>query len=56
MSWSVGDMVAAPYQEDGDWYRARVMEVLDDGGKVDVYFVDYGDSLFIKSEDLLPLE
>ena len=51
----MGDLVAAPFDEDKNYYRAKVMEVLDDG-RVDVYFLDYGDSLFIASPSLFPLQ
>ncbi|CAH1789464.1 unnamed protein product [Owenia fusiformis] len=41
----VGDMVAAMFeadQSDKSWYRARITDV--DRGKVELYYVDYGDS------------
>uniref|UniRef100_UPI00398E7DEF tudor and KH domain-containing protein isoform X2 n=1 Tax=Pristiophorus japonicus TaxID=55135 RepID=UPI00398E7DEF len=39
----VGDIVAAPFQEDGFWYRARVLGFLE-SGRADLYYVDYGDN------------
>ncbi|XP_075949187.1 tudor and KH domain-containing protein isoform X1 [Anarhichas minor] len=39
----VGDIVAAPYHEDGTWNRARVLGVLG-SGLVDLYYVDFGDN------------
>ncbi|ESO89711.1 hypothetical protein LOTGIDRAFT_124728 [Lottia gigantea] len=39
---SIGDMVAAPFEHDNAWYRAKVIGIHDD--KVDLYFVDFGDS------------
>uniref|UniRef100_A0A8C3CPR9 Tudor and KH domain containing n=1 Tax=Cairina moschata TaxID=8855 RepID=A0A8C3CPR9_CAIMO len=38
-----GDIVAAPYGADGDWYRARVLGALPGGGW-DLYYVDFGDN------------
>ncbi|XP_054829035.1 tudor and KH domain-containing protein isoform X2 [Eublepharis macularius] len=39
----VDDIVAAPYQYDGTWYRARVLGTLENGN-LDLYYVDYGDN------------
>ncbi|XP_051901909.1 tudor and KH domain-containing protein isoform X2 [Pristis pectinata] len=39
----VGDIVAAPFQSDGFWYRARVLGYLENGN-ADLYYVDYGDN------------
>ncbi|XP_028910664.1 tudor and KH domain-containing protein isoform X1 [Ornithorhynchus anatinus] len=50
----VGDIVAAPLPEDGPWYRARVLGPLD-SGKMDLYFVDFGDNGESPVEDLRPL-
>lgn len=44
----VGDIVAAPFSDDNAWYRAQIVGVL--GDDVDLYFVDYGDSLVISKE------
>ncbi|KAI6061068.1 Tudor and KH domain-containing protein isoform X1 [Aix galericulata] len=38
-----GDIVAAPYGAEGDWYRARVLGALPGGGW-DLYYVDFGDN------------
>ncbi|XP_058684786.1 tudor and KH domain-containing protein-like isoform X2 [Poecile atricapillus] len=38
-----GAIVAAPYLEDGEWYRARVLGTLDNG-HLDLYYVDFGDN------------
>jgi transcription antitermination factor NusA-like protein len=45
-----GDMVAAPYNSDGHWYRAQVAQVGVD--KVDLYYVDFGDSLWLAKESV----
>ncbi|NWI93618.1 TDRKH protein, partial [Pitta sordida] len=42
-SVDVGDIVAALYPPHGDWYRARVLGVLDNG-HFDLYYVDFGDN------------
>ncbi|XP_062897758.1 tudor and KH domain-containing protein isoform X2 [Mobula hypostoma] len=39
----VGDIVAAPCQSDGFWYRARVLGFLENGN-ADLYYVDFGDN------------
>ncbi|NWZ98979.1 TDRKH protein, partial [Nesospiza acunhae] len=38
-----GDIVAAPYLDDGEWYRARVLGTLDNG-HLELYYVDFGDN------------
>ena len=44
---------AAQYSVDGQWYRARVVSVLE--GSATVAFVDYGNTETISSDRLLPL-
>jgi len=48
-----GDVVAAKFSQDGDWYRARVEDRKGDDYKV--LFVDYGNSDTCAVGDLLPL-
>ncbi|KAJ8298883.1 hypothetical protein KUTeg_022943 [Tegillarca granosa] len=50
---SVGDMVAAPFENDPSWYRAKVMGV--EGNKIDIFYVDYGDSVYIEKNKLRKL-
>nr|XP_047912542.1 tudor and KH domain-containing protein homolog [Anser cygnoides] len=38
-----GDIVAAPYGDGSEWYRARVLGALPGGGW-DLYYVDFGDN------------
>ncbi|NXE85881.1 TDRKH protein, partial [Cochlearius cochlearius] len=38
-----GDIVAAPYTDSSDWYRARVLGTLENGN-FDLYYVDFGDN------------
>ncbi|XP_074989607.1 tudor and KH domain-containing protein [Calonectris borealis] len=38
-----GDIVAAPYMDGSDWYRARVLGTLENGN-FDLYYVDFGDN------------
>ncbi|XP_032938599.1 tudor and KH domain-containing protein isoform X2 [Catharus ustulatus] len=38
-----GAIVAAPYEADGEWYRARVLGPLDNG-HLELYYVDFGDN------------
>ncbi|NWU93960.1 TDRKH protein, partial [Upupa epops] len=42
-SVQAGDIVAAPYMEGRDWYRARVLGTLP-SGNLDLYYVDFGDN------------
>ncbi|XP_030821198.1 tudor and KH domain-containing protein [Camarhynchus parvulus] len=49
-----GDIVAAPYLDDGEWYRARVLGTLDNG-HLDLYYVDFGDNGQAPPEALRPL-
>ncbi|XP_013419646.1 uncharacterized protein LOC106180249 [Lingula anatina] len=54
MSVQLGDLVAAPFEHDNNWYRARVVQQMD-GGLYDVYFVDFGDSIYVAVEKLRKL-
>ena len=38
-----GDIVAAPYTDSSNWYRARVLGTLENGN-LDLYYVDFGDN------------
>lgn len=50
----VGDIVAAPFRNHSDWYRAEVLGFLDNGD-VDLYYVDYGDNWSTAMDNLFPL-
>nr|DBA13857.1 TPA: hypothetical protein GDO54_004889 [Pyxicephalus adspersus] len=50
----VGDIVAARFRDDNFWYRAEVLNVLENGS-VDLYYVDYGDNWVCPKENLFPL-
>jgi len=39
----------------GRWYRGKVVQVCENENKVDVFFVDYGDSEFISCDEILPM-
>lgn len=39
-----GDIVAAKFSEDGEWYRARIRRNDREAKKADVLFIDYGNS------------
>jgi staphylococcal nuclease domain-containing protein 1 len=51
----VGDIVAAKFTVDNDWYRARVRRVDRDGKKVDLTYLDYGNSETLPWSRLRPL-
>ncbi|WAR10175.1 TDRKH-like protein [Mya arenaria] len=42
---TVGDLVAAPFENDKTWYRARVMEIRG-ANELDIFYADYGDSAY----------
>ncbi|XP_076081099.1 tudor and KH domain-containing protein-like [Mytilus galloprovincialis] len=42
---STGDLVAAPFENDTSWYRAKVMGV--EGDTLDLLYIDYGDSGYL---------
>ncbi|ESO85752.1 hypothetical protein LOTGIDRAFT_235720 [Lottia gigantea] len=46
----VGDLCAAKFSLDGQWYRGKVLKV--DGGKVTVKFIDYGNRETVASSDV----
>lgn len=43
---AVGDLVAGKFEADSKWYRARVNDISE--SKVDLYFVDYGDTEWVR--------
>lgn len=51
----VGDVVAAKFTLDNEWYRAKVRRVDREGKKVDVTYLDYGNSETIPWTRLRPL-
>jgi staphylococcal nuclease domain-containing protein 1 len=51
----VGDIVAAKFTADNDWYRARVRRVDREAKKADVTYLDYGNSETIPWTRLRPL-
>ena len=51
-----GQVVAAKFSVDGDWYRAKVRRVDKDNKKVEVLYLDYGNSESIAWSRLRPLD
>lgn len=49
-----GDLVAAKYAADGQWYRARI-DRIHDKNRIDVTYVDYGNKEVVKALDLAAL-
>ncbi|KAM9251964.1 tudor and KH domain-containing protein [Cariama cristata] len=49
-----GDIVAAPYMDGSDWYRARVLGTLENSN-FDLYYVDFGDNGEVPREALRAL-
>ena len=50
-----GDIVAARFSEDREWYRARIRRNDRDAKKADVLFLDYGNSETLPWTELRPL-
>lgn len=45
---NLGDLVAAPFDQDASWYRARVWGFQgDDPDQLDLFYLDYGDSCYL---------
>lgn len=51
----VGDLVAAQFTVDNEWYRAKIRRVDREGKNVDVSYLDYGNSETIPWSRLRPL-
>ncbi|XP_059617572.1 tudor and KH domain-containing protein homolog [Phlebotomus argentipes] len=56
----LGQIVAAMFKWDNKWYRAEVVAILPNefnDGKVvlDIYFVDYGDSAYVETNEIFQL-
>ena len=51
----VGDVVAAKFSADNEWYRAKVRRVDREGKKADVTYFDYGNSETVAWSKLRPL-
>ena len=50
-----GDLVAARFSEDGEWYRARIRRNDREAKKADVVFLDYGNSETLPWNELRPM-
>ena len=50
-----GDLVAARFSADGEWYRARIRRNDRDNKKADILFIDYGNSETLPWSDLRPM-
>ncbi|KAK8204813.1 hypothetical protein IWZ01DRAFT_440694 [Phyllosticta capitalensis] len=55
-NFKVGDFVSAKFSEDGDWYRARVRRHDRENKKVEVVYIDYGNSETLPYSSLRPLD
>ena len=55
---SVGEIVAALFTEAGEtlWYRARVLQLLEGGKQLQVFFVDYGNTDIVAQSDICHLD
>ena len=50
-----GDLVAARFSEDKEWYRAKIRRNDREAKKADVFFIDYGNSENLPWSELRPL-
>lgn len=50
-----GDLVAAQFSEDSEWYRARIRRIDRDARRADVIFLDYGNAESLPWSSLRPL-
>ena len=50
-----GEIVAAQFSEDGEWYRAKIRRNDRDNKQADVLYIDYGNSETVKWDKLRPL-
>ncbi|KAL6718827.1 hypothetical protein ACLMJK_003061 [Lecanora helva] len=50
-----GDLVAARFSQDNEWYRARIRRNDRDAKKADVLFIDYGNSETLPWSELRPM-
>lgn len=50
-----GEVVAARFSEDGEWYRARIRRNDREAKKADVFFIDYGNSETLPWTQLRPM-
>ena len=49
----IGELVACKYDKE-NWHRAKIIEIINE--KVDVYYVDYGDSHYVDLNRLSKLD
>ncbi|XP_072932167.1 uncharacterized protein [Epargyreus clarus] len=50
-----GELVAALYPLDGQWYRARVISMTRADQNVEVQYIDYGNSMWVKEDEVRAL-
>ncbi|XP_071555768.1 protein tudor isoform X1 [Temnothorax nylanderi] len=50
----VGTVCAARYPEDGDWYRAKIIALCEEGTGAEVLYMDYGNSAVTEDLRVLP--
>ncbi|EKG14723.1 hypothetical protein MPH_07998 [Macrophomina phaseolina MS6] len=55
-SFKAGDFVSAKFTEDDEWYRARIRRNDREAKKVEVIYIDYGNSEHIPYSRLRPLD
>ncbi|KAL4709960.1 hypothetical protein ACJJTC_003923 [Scirpophaga incertulas] len=51
-----GELVAALYPPDGNWYRARVLTVTRADQNVEVFYIDYGNVMWVQEDAVRQLE
>lgn len=54
--YAEGELVVAKFEADGKWYRGRVVDCEPELERVKVFFVDYGNSEWVKEHYVRPME
>lgn len=54
-TFNKGDVVAAKFSQDGQWYRGRIDKLNANSKEADVTFIDYGNKESVALKDIAPL-
>ena len=48
----VGDLCCAAFQHDESWYRGEIVQVMEDSNKVQIHYLDFGDTGVVSMENV----
>lgn len=54
IQWRIGDLLEGRYSEDQQWYRARILDMSNDGQFL-VTYLDYGNQEILRADSMRPL-